>query len=190
MNNTRTVPAARKAVYKLALSAMFIAIGMLLPFLTGQIQQIGNMLLPMHLPVFLCGMICGWQYGGAVGLITPLLRSVSFGMPLLYPTAIGMAVELAVYGIVAGLIYNSLKRQNIISVYVAMIPAMLLGRAFWGVAQIVLLGIGDTAFTWQMFAAGAFLNAIPGIILQLVLIPAVMSALHYTGVLRFKKKES
>ena len=61
-------------VKNLALSAMFIAIGQVLPFFTGQIPQIGNMLLPMHIPVLLCGLICGWKYGALVGFTTPLLR--------------------------------------------------------------------------------------------------------------------
>lgn len=186
MNNINI--SVRPTVYKLALSAMFIAVGMVLPFLTGQIQQIGNLLLPMHIPVFLCGLVCGWQYGGAVGLILPILRSLSFGMPYLYPNAIGMAVELAIYGLMTGLIYNNiLRRRNVFSVYIAMIPAMLCGRVVWGISQIVLLGIKNTTFTWQMFVAGAFLNAIPGILLQLVLIPAVMSTLNLTGICKYNK---
>lgn len=81
---------------------MFVAIGVVLPFFTGQIPQIGNMLLPMHIPVLLCGLICGWQYGGMVGFILPLLRTMLFGMPVLYPTGIAMAFELAAYGLVIG----------------------------------------------------------------------------------------
>ncbi len=181
---------SKSALYNLALSAMFIAIGMVLPFFTGQIQQIGNMLLPMHLPVFLCALICGWQYGGAVGFILPLLRSVSFGMPVIFPNAVGMAVELCVYGLVSGFIYNRLKRQSILGVYVAMVPAMILGRIVWGGAQVLLLGISNTSFTWQMFMAGALLNAIPGIILQLILVPAVMAVLHYTDAVRFVGKDA
>ena len=167
---------------------MFIAIGIILPFFTGQIQQIGNMLLPMHLPVFLCGLICGWQYGAAAGFVLPIIRSLIFIMPPLYPTAAAMAFELCFYGLIAGLIYNSVKDQNIITLYISLISAMVGGRAVWGISQMVLLGIDGKAFTWQMFAAGAFLNAIPGIILQLIFIPAVMTALHMTGVLKFRNK--
>ena len=176
-------------ILKLVLSAMFVTIGIVLPFFTGQIQQIGNMLLPMHLPVFLCGLICGWQYGAAIGFVLPIMRSLMFGMPHLYPNAVSMAIELAFYGMVAGLIYSLFKKQNTLSVYAAMLPSMLLGRAAWGMTQIVLLGIDDNAFTWQMFITGAFLNAIPGIVLQLVLIPAIISALHHTGIHRFKNAE-
>ena len=176
-----------KTIHKLVFSAMFLAIGIVLPFLTGQIQQIGNLLLPMHLPVLLCGLICGWQYGATVGLIVPLLRSVLFSMPPLYPTALSMSVELAVYGLTVGLIYSAFMKQNGLTVYAAMLPAMLLGRIAWGAIQASLLGLQGNSFTFGMFLAGAFTEAIPGIVLQLVLIPAVMSALHYTGLLRFRR---
>lgn len=187
-NTKRISQAGREALRRLVLSAMLIAIGIVLPFLTGQIPEIGSMLLPMHLPVLLCGLVCGWQYGAAVGFILPLMRSVMFGMPPVYPTALAMAVELCVYGLTIGVIYGLFKKQNVFTVYAAMIPSMLLGRGAWGVTQILLLGLQDTSFTRQAFLAGAFINAIPGIILQLVLIPAVMSILHLTGILRFRNR--
>ena len=100
-------------VNKLGLSAMFMALGLVLPFFTGQIQNIGNMLLPMHIPVFLCGLICGWKYGAVVGFILPLMRSVLFGMPVMFPNAVAMAFELMTYGLVVGLIYVGFKKKNI-----------------------------------------------------------------------------
>lgn len=159
---------------------MFLAIGLLLPFLTGQLKTIGSMLLPMHIPVILCGLICGWQYGAAVGFILPLLRNLLFGMPPM-PGAISMALELCTYGLVVGLLYGISKWKCIISLYRSMIIAMLAGRAVWGVAQIIVLGIKGGSFTFEAFMAGAFLNAIPGIILQLVFIPVLMVALDRTG---------
>lgn len=179
-----------KTTKNLTLSAMFLAIGMVLPFVTGQIQQIGNMLLPMHLPVFLCGLICGWQYGAVVGFILPLLRSVTFGMPPLFPTATAMAFELATYGLVAGLLYGRSRWQCVFALYRSLIVAMLAGRIVWGAVQIVLLGLSGSSFTWQAFMAGAFLNAIPGIIVQLTLIPALMVALNKTGLVRFKRTQT
>lgn len=95
-----------KNLKNLTLAALFLALGLVLPFFTGQIPQIGSMLLPMHIPVFLCGLICGWQYGAAVGFIVPLMRSVLFGMPPLFPTATAMAFELLTYGLVVGLLYS------------------------------------------------------------------------------------
>lgn len=172
-----------KPVVKLTLSAMFMAIGLVLPFFTGQIPQIGRLLLPMHIPVFLCGLICGWQYGLGVGFTLPLIRSLLIGSPKLFPTAAAMAFELAAYGLVVGILYWRSHRQNIISLYCSMILAMIAGRVVWGIAQVVLLGVGGTQFTWQMFIAGALLDAIPGIILQLVLIPAIITALNRAGLI-------
>ena len=149
---------------KLTLSALFLALGLVLPLITGQIPQIGKMLLPMHIPVLLCGMVCGW--------------------PVLYTTGIGMAFELAAYGAVIGLLYAKLNKRGVAGVYMALVPAMLAGRAVWGVAQTVLLGLGGNGFTMQMFIAGAFATALPGIVLQLVLIPVVMVGLEHAGVLR------
>lgn len=180
----------RDAIKHLALSAMFLAIGFVLPFLTGQIQVIGSMLLPMHIPVLLCGLICGWQYGGAIGIVLPLLRSVILGMPPLYPVALAMAFELAAYGLLAGLFYRRSKWQCIRSLYRSLIFAMLGGRIVWGGAMTVLTGVKGGAFTLSAFWSGAVLNAIPGIILQLILIPAVMVALDKTKIVRFSKHYS
>ncbi len=174
----------KKPVKNLTLAAMFLAIGFVLPFLTGQIQTIGNMLSPMHIPVLLCGLICGRKYGAAVGFILPLLRSMIFGMPPMYPNAIAMALELMTYGLVIGLLYSHSRWQCVVALYRCLIAAMLAGRVVWGIAEIILLGIGGNTFTVQAFLAGAVLNAIPGIILQLVLIPAIMVALHRTGLVR------
>ena len=176
----------REALRKLVLSAMFLAIGLVLPFFTGQIQQIGNMLLPMHIPVMLCGLICGWQYGAVVGATLPLIRSLLFGMPPIFPTAVAMAVELCIYGLAIGFLYGLFKKQNLAAVYISLVTAMILGRVAWGGAQTVLLSMQDSFFTFKAFLGGALLNAIPGIILQLLLIPAVMTTLHYTGLQRFK----
>lgn len=173
----------KNSAKKLTTSAMLFALGLVLPFLTGQIPQIGGMLLPMHIPVFLCGLICGWKYGLFIGLAVPVVRSLLFGMPPMYPMALAMAFELAAYGIVAGAIYNREGYFCLKSLYRAMFIAMVSGRVVWGFAMIVLMGIKGGAFTWTAFLSGALLNAIPGIILQLVLIPAVMLALHKTGLL-------
>ena len=188
MNKTTSVVQTHDALRRLTLSAMFLAVGLILPFFTGQIQQIGQMLCPMHFPVLLCGLVCGWQYGALVGFVLPPLRSILFGMPVLFPGAAAMAIELAVYGLSIGIIYALFKKQNIFGVYFALIPAMLFGRAAWGGAQALFLNLKGTTFTWQAFFAGAFVNALPGIILQLLLIPAIMALLHSTGTLRFRDK--
>lgn len=179
----------KRTTKNIALSAMFMAVGMILPFFTGQIPQIGKMLLPMHIPVLLCGLICGWQYGAVVGFVLPLFRSVLLGMPPLFPTAAAMAFEMAAYGFVAGFLYNRSRWQCVISLYRSLLVAMLAGRLVWGIVQIVFLGITGSAFTFEMFLAGALLNAIPGILVQLILIPAIMVALNRTGLVRFRKEQ-
>lgn len=165
---------------KLVMSGVLLAIGMVLPFLTGQIPEIGSKLSPLHLPVLVCGFICGWKYGLAVGFILPLLRSVTFGMPPLMPTASAMAVEMAVYGAVTGLLYEWLPKKNS-SVYIALIAAMLCGRIAWGLACVPLNGIAGKAFSFQIFLASGFINAIPAITLQLILVPLIVMALKRSG---------
>ena len=177
-------------VRNLTLSAFFIALGLVLPLLTGQIQQIGEVLLPMHIPVFLCGLICGWKYGLGVGFVLPLMRSGIFGMPPIYPIAVSMTFELAAYGAIAGFLYGKSRWQCLIALYRSMIAAMLAGRAVWGVAMALMLGFGGPGFTWGAFLAGAFVEAIPGIIVQLILVPAIMLALNRTGLVKFRRKQN
>ena len=183
MNETKT----QRPVQTLSMAAMLMALGFVLPFFTGQIPQIGGMLCPMHLPVLLCGFLCGWKYGLAVGFVLPLLRSVTLGMPPMFPTAVAMAFELAAYGFLAGFLYARSRWQCVVALYRCLIAAMIGGRVVWAVVRVVLSGVSGQAFTWQMFLSGAFLTAIPGIVLQLVFIPAVMVALDRTGLVRFHR---
>lgn len=171
----------KEEIHKLILSALLMALGLVLPFFTGQIPQVGNMLLPMHLPVLVCGLVCGWKYGLAVGWILPLLRSFLFGMPVLFPKALAMAFELAAYGALSGLFYGRSRWKCIVSLYRALVGAMIGGRMVWGGVMIVLMGMKGSAFTWKLFLVEAFFNAIPGILLQLLFIPGLMLALGRTG---------
>ena len=179
----------KQTLKNLTLAAMFLAAGLVLPFVTGQIPQIGSMLLPMHLPVLMCGLVCGWRYGLVVGFILPLMRSVLFGMPPMFPTAVAMAFELASYGGLAGFFYGRSKWKCVIALYRALLAAMIGGRLVWGGGMVVLTGMSGSGFTWAMFLSGAFLNAIPGIILQLIFIPTMMIALDRTGLVRFHRKK-
>jgi thiamine transporter ThiT len=165
-------------VKRLCLAAMFLAIGLVLPLFTGQIKEIGDSLLPMHLPVFLCGLICGWKYGGAVGLILPFLRSVTFGMPPLYPNAVWMALELATYGLVIGLLFSRKKEYSRVYLLVCLVISMLSGRVVWGVTKAVLLGVAGKPFGLEAFLVGGFADAVPGLILQFILIPLIMEVVY------------
>ena len=180
----------RTTVRHITLAGLFLALGYLLPFLTGQIPEIGKMLLPMHLPVLLCGLICGARYGFFVGLILPLTRSLFFSMPVFYPTALSMSFELAAYGLLVGLFFSLFRKQNLFTLYASLIGSMLAGRAVWGVVQTILLAFGSESFPFAAFLSGAFLSAFPGILLQLILIPAVMLILDRTRILPFRQKEN
>ena len=165
---------------KLVYSAMCLALCLVLPFLTGQIPEIGSMLLPMHIPVLLCGFLCGAGWGAAVGFTAPLLRHLLFGMPPM-PGCISMAFELATYGLVVGLLHKKMGK-SMKGVYVSLICAMVAGRLVWGVAQMAIMGLNGGSFPFSAFVAGAFTSAIPGIVLQLVLIPVLVRALDKAGV--------
>ena len=167
-------------VRRLTYAALYLAISMVLPFLTGQVPEIGAMLCPMHIPALLCGFMCGWSWGAIVGFISPLLRSVLFGMPTMFPEAISMAFELAVYGGVAGLLYHLLPKKKWMT-YAVLLASMVLGRVVWGAVRFFLMGLTGGTFTWAIFLAGAVTNAIPGIILQLILIPILVIAMDRAG---------
>ena len=177
MNRTKTATLLRHLVY----AAVCLALCMLLPFLTGQIPQIGSALSPMHIPVLLAGFLCGPWWAMAVGFIATMLRHVWLGMPPLI-TAIAMSFELAAYGLFSGLLYRLLPKKTV-NIYVSLIGAMILGRIVWGITMVVISGVSGSAFTWSAFIAGALLNAVPGIILHIVLIPILVMALKRAKVL-------
>ena len=160
-------------VRNLVQAALFLALALVLPFLTGQIPEVGSMLCPMHIPVLLCGFFCGWPWGLAVGLVAPVLRSLIFGMPPMFPVAVSMSVELMGYGAVSGLMYRRLPPKKS-SVYVALGTAMVAGRLLWGAARFFCAGLDASVFGLSAFWAGAVVTAIPGILLQILVIPIVV----------------
>ena len=172
MKTRETISPMRKLTY----AAMCLSLALVLPFLTGQIPQIGSARCPMHLPVLLAGYLCGPWWGMAVGAVAPLLRHVWLGMPPLV-TALGMTFELGTYGLVVGLTYRILPK-SLAGIYASLLCAMVAGRAVWGCAMMVIMGVSGNPFTWSAFLAGALLNAIPGIAVQLVLIPLLVISLR------------
>ena len=169
----------------LALAAMFLALSYVMPFLTGQIQQIGNMLCPMHIPVILCGFVCGGPWGLAVGFIAPLLRSLTLGMPPMYPVAFSMAFELAAYGLISGILYRAFPKKKGY-IYATLIISMIIGRLVWGAVQFCCMGLDASKFGLSAFWAGAVANALPGITLQIVLIPIIVMLLEKTKLINKK----
>lgn len=174
---------SKPQIRKLTYSALCLALCMVLPFLTGQIPQVGSALSPMHIPVLLAGFLCGPWWAMAAGAVAPILRFALFGMPPLFPTGAAMCFELAAYGLISGLLYTHLPKHPR-NIYVALITAMLAGRIIWGCAMVLLLGGSEAPFTWAAFLAGAFVNAVPGIIVHILLIPLIVLALRKAGIAR------
>lgn len=162
---------------RLVVSALMLALALVLPYFTGGIPAIGNLLLPMHLPVLLCGFLCGGGWGAGVGLAAPLLRSLLAGRPEFFPTAFSMAFELAAYGLVSGVLWHKVK-HTVPMMYASLVTAMVAGRLVWGAVRFVLAGLTGSSFPFSAFLSGALLTAVPGIVAQLVLIPLILIALQ------------
>lgn len=174
---------ASRSILNMVMAAVCLAMCMVLPFLTGQIPEIGSKLSPMHIPVLLCGLICGWPWAMAVGFIAPPLRFLLFGMPAIFPTGIGMMGEMAAYGAIAGVMTQLLPKKNW-TLYLALIIAMIGGRLVWGAVRWALTMFGSGAFTFQAFLAGAVLNAWPGIICHIVIVPPLAMAIKKAGFMK------
>ncbi len=160
-------------------TALCMALGLVLPLLFHLIGA-GPVFLPMHIPVLLCGLLFGWQFGAACGLLVPLLSSVFTGMPPLFPTAAAMMLELCAYGVLTGVFYRRLRWN----VYPALIGAMLGGRIVSGAANAVLLGAAGKPYGFGAFLSASFVEALPGIAIQIVLIPVVVLALERAKIFR------
>ena len=171
-----------KSVLKLTVSALCLALAYTLPFLTGQIPEIGSMLLPMHIPVLLCGFLCGWKWGLGVGFIAPLFRSLTLGIPPLFPTAFSMAFELATYGFICGIMHRFLPKKRAY-IYVSLLISMALGRIVWGIVMAICMGADGGAFTFSAFILASVTNAIPGLAIQIVLVPILVIILDNKKVL-------
>lgn len=154
-------------------ASLLLAMGVLLPMIFHQFKLGGPVFLPMHIPVLLAGFIAGKRYGLLVGILTPFLSSVFTGMPPIYPTAVSMAFELGTYGFISGLLFETIKSENkLIKTYIALIAAMLSGRIVSGIANYLLFTFAmGKPYLLKMFLTSAFVTPIPGIIIQLILIP-------------------
>lgn len=167
---------------KIVLSVVFLALGLLMPFIAGQIPEVGNMLLPMHIPVLVCGYVCGWQYGLAVGVLAPLLRSVLFSTPPFFPRALCMAFELGTYGLVVGLMYRKMRHKKF-GIYISLLVSMVAGRVIWGIAAAVIYRLAGMSFGLEQFFSEAVVNAAVGMAVQLVLVPLLIFSLEKSGLI-------
>jgi len=180
----------KKTTYDMSLTGLFIAMAYLLPFLFGNIEVFGRMLLPMHIPILLCAFLIGWQYAAFAGAVVPLMRTFS-GFPPPQPIAFAMAFELAAYGIIAGLLYVTLskKMDKLLAVYISLVTAMIGGRIVWGIAMIPISHLfthpAVANYGLSVFWTDAFVNATVGIVLQLLVIPPLVIAIE-----QYKKNNS
>jgi predicted membrane protein len=163
---------------KLIMSALCLALGLVLPSFFHMFGA-GTVFLPMHIPVLLCGLICGAPYGAAVGIVLPFISSAITGMPPIFPTAVAMCFELCTYGLVSGMMYRRYQRN----IYLSLVAGMLAGRGVSGIANAVILGAAGQPYGFGMFVTASFVTSIPGIIIQLVLIPLIVTVLLKAGVI-------
>ena len=166
----------KNQVKQMVLTALFIAIGVVLPQAFHAIPNAGSVMLPMHIPVLLAGLVCGPVFGRACGIITPVMSSLITGMPgMAYLPA--MLCELAIYGLVSGLVTKVVKTgKPIVDIYVALITSMLAGRVIYGIVNALIFRAGE--YNMSMWLTASFVTALPGIIIQLVAIPIVIMALR------------
>ena len=182
MNQQRVTQQRIQNLKKLSLSSMFIALGILLPFLAFGNPEFASIWLPMHIPVLISGFILGTKYGLIVGVLTPIFRSLLLGMPPLIPIAIVMSFELGAYGFIAGLAYHMLQKSKL-SIYLALLISMILGRAVLGIAAFLIYPLIGWTITLKTFIQIAFVTSLPGIVFQILLIPLLILYLSSTGIM-------
>lgn len=167
---------------ELVFTGLCVALGLVLPLAFHTVPGGGGIFLPMHIPVLLCGFLCGGWYGLACGAVTPLLSSLLTSMPPA-PMLPGMLCELATYGLVSGLLFRRLRLPNrLLRTYAALGAAMLAGRLVSGLTNGFLFRAGQ--YTLQAWVSASFVTALPGIAIQLVLLPALVLGLQKAGAIR------
>ena len=174
-------------VQRLVYAALFLALAMVLPFITGQIQAIGQLISPLHIPALVCGLVCCWPTGLVVGILSPLLRAFLFNMPPFPNAALPMAFECGAYGLLTGLLYPLFlrlyrKENHLPAILTALVIAMIGGRIIGGAAKAALLAFGiigsQSPFTFAVFFASYFTSTAPGAAIHIVLVPAVVLAME------------
>ena len=170
-------------IKRMTLSALCVALCVVLPIAFHVIPNAGAVLLPMHIPVLLCGLVCGWQYGLLCGILGPLVSSVLTGMP---PAAIlpGMMVECGLYGCVGGLMMECIRTGSLYrDLYISLPVAMLAGRVISGIVKALILTPGLSFTAW---ATASFVTALPGSSVQLIMLPTLVVALNRAGLVPFR----
>jgi thiamine transporter ThiT len=163
------------SVKKSIICAVCIALCYVLPLFFHGIQNAGSIFCPMHIPVFICGLICGWQYGLLCGIAGPTISSALTGMPPIayLPT---MIVELVLYGVIAGLLSKHVRTKNTyVDLYISLIVAIIIGRIGAGAARALIFTKGS--YSLAMWISGYVVTSWPGTVIQLAFIPSIIFAL-------------
>lgn len=170
------------SLYRLLITAILLAVGMVLPFLTGQLQSFGQLISPLHIPAFICGLTCGWGWGAALGLVLPILRGLIFGMPPFPAVGLPMAFELMFYGLVSGIAYPMLRKafkdKRLVAMLIAMVIAMIVGRCAGGVAKAIMMGVQGQGYAFSVFFASYFTGTAVGAVIHLIVCPLIVLALE------------
>lgn len=171
-----TMTGTKKQIYNLVVAALCVALGVVLPIAVHGVPNAGSVLLPMHLPVLLCGLLCGPVYGLACGLLTPFMSSIITGMP--GPAYLpSMLCELAVYGLIAGLLIVLVHTGNrTADLYISLVGAMIAGRIIYGIVNALIFRAGE--YSMSMWLTASFVTALPGIVIQLILLPLIVLGLR------------
>jgi len=167
-------------IKKITFGSSLIALAVLLPFLTASNPALGSIFLLMHIPALLGGFLLGGKMGGIIGFIMPLFRSVLISTPPLYPVALIMAFELGAYGLFAGIFFTLFKNYPF-GYLLALIVAMIAGRFVWGITSTIILSLANRPYSFEAFLTGAFVTALPGIAIQIILIPVLIRGLIASG---------
>lgn len=171
-------------VNRIVITAVCMALCPLLPLAIHGIPNAGVLFSPMHIPVLLCGLICGWHYGLLCGIIGPFLSTLVCGMPVMANLPF-MMIELGVYGLLSGLLFSKLHSKHLVKdIYISLGAAMLTGRIVAGIAKALLLTEGS--FSFRTWLSAYFISGFPGIIIHLILVPVLYAALQHAQVIPAK----
>ena len=167
---------SHSSIRRLVTAALCVALAVVLPQTMHAIPNAGSVMLPMHIPVLLCGLVCGWPYGLACGILSPVMSHFITSMPGT-PYLPAMICELAAYGLISGLTAQYIHTgKRTLDIYIQLISAMLLGRVVYGAVNALIFKAGS--YSMEIFISAAFVTALPGIIIQLVFLPAIVLLLE------------
>ena len=178
------------SVKKSTLCALCIALCIVLP-VAFHALGVGAVFLPMHIPVFLCALTCGWAYGMFCGAAGCALSSLLTGMPTVTGLP-AMAAELAIYGLITGLLYRFIRTKNAYAdLLISVIAAMILGRVAAGAINALIFARGVT-YSLAMWVSAYLFTSWPGTVLILISVPALIAALMRAGLIpeRYPKQEA